>query len=203
MNAVLDKMILLAVVTATSCALDEHGGQGAGDEAALVTTPRFYASAIAGSGFQNTIARSPFPDSSGHFPLLVGADVAGLHRSINGGATWHARMGIYYTTSGGTFRLDDAASAGTGSSGVKISSIGSSPMAVSGTGHVYIAEASFDAPGARMWRSTNPTAAVPTFTDISDTYFRGAGCNTKWLAAGPDDYLFTSSSGGGVNVGEP
>jgi hypothetical protein len=76
-------------------------------------------------------------------------------------------------------------------------------MAVSGSGTVYIAEAVFDAPGARMWRSTDPTAPHPSFTDIADAYFHGAGCRTTWLAAGPDDYLFTSSGNGGANVGTP
>ena len=76
-------------------------------------------------------------------------------------------------------------------------------MAVSGSGKVYIAEAQFSAPGARLWRSSNPTAASPIFSDVSDTYFHGAACNINWLSAGPDDYVYTSSSGGGVNVGAP
>jgi hypothetical protein len=44
-------------------------------------------SAVEGGGFQNAIAVSPFT-TGGHRPYLIGADVAGAHRSIDQGATW-------------------------------------------------------------------------------------------------------------------
>lgn len=48
----------------------------------------FAPSGLDGAGFQNVIAASPFPDSDGQRPIIVGADVAGVHRSVNGGGAW-------------------------------------------------------------------------------------------------------------------
>ena len=48
----------------------------------------FGPSGLDGAGFQNVIAASPFKTAVGTRPLLVGADIAGIHRSWDGGATW-------------------------------------------------------------------------------------------------------------------
>jgi len=48
----------------------------------------FVSSAIEGGGFQNVIAVSPFLDPQSNRPYLLGADVAGLHRSLNKGQSW-------------------------------------------------------------------------------------------------------------------
>jgi hypothetical protein len=49
-------------------------------------------SAISGGGYQNTLAISPFADSNGDHPMVVGMDVAGLARSVDGGAHWQNTM---------------------------------------------------------------------------------------------------------------
>jgi len=49
---------------------------------------RFASSGIVGGGFQNVIAVSPFNDVLGRRTYLLGADVAGIHRSVDGGKTW-------------------------------------------------------------------------------------------------------------------
>lgn len=48
----------------------------------------FKESGLDGAGFQNVIASSPYPDTNGARPLIAGADVAGIHRSVDGGRTW-------------------------------------------------------------------------------------------------------------------
>jgi hypothetical protein len=48
----------------------------------------FAASGLDGAGFQNVLAYSPFLDADGRRPILAGADVAGIHRSVDGGRTW-------------------------------------------------------------------------------------------------------------------
>ncbi|MGB9377722.1 MAG: hypothetical protein WCB04_09450 [Mycobacteriales bacterium] len=48
----------------------------------------FKLSGLDGAGFQNVIASSPFLDPSYAKPLIAGADVAGIHRSLDGGRTW-------------------------------------------------------------------------------------------------------------------
>jgi hypothetical protein len=55
---------------------------------AVPSSYKFVPSAIDGGGFQNVIAVSPFPDPQRNFPYLLGADVAGLHRSLNKGKSW-------------------------------------------------------------------------------------------------------------------
>ena len=52
------------------------------------TTYDFVPSGLDGAGFQNVVAYSPFLDDQGRRPLLLGADVAGVHRSLDGGRTW-------------------------------------------------------------------------------------------------------------------
>jgi hypothetical protein len=47
----------------------------------------FESSAVEGGGFQNAIAVSPFL-TGGNRPYLIGADVAGVHRSIDRGSHW-------------------------------------------------------------------------------------------------------------------
>jgi hypothetical protein len=48
----------------------------------------FDSSAIEGGGFQNAIAVSPFTTAAGIRPYIIGADVAGVHRSTDRGANW-------------------------------------------------------------------------------------------------------------------
>lgn len=48
----------------------------------------FQSSGLDGAGFQNVISASPFRQADGTRPLLVGADVAGIHRSNDGGRSW-------------------------------------------------------------------------------------------------------------------
>jgi hypothetical protein len=57
---------------------------------ARADTPRyaFAASGLDGAGFQNVVVYSPFRDPDGRRPILAGADVAGVHRSLDGGRTW-------------------------------------------------------------------------------------------------------------------
>ena len=48
----------------------------------------FRPSGLSGGGFQNVIAVSPFADSSSRRPWIMGADVAGVHRSVDKGKSW-------------------------------------------------------------------------------------------------------------------
>ena len=48
----------------------------------------FGPSGLDGAGFQNVVAYSPFKDSAGLRPVLMGADIAGIHRSVDGGKNW-------------------------------------------------------------------------------------------------------------------
>lgn len=50
----------------------------------------FGPSGVHGAGFQNVMAMSPFLDPAGKRPLLVGADIAGIHRSLDRALTWQA-----------------------------------------------------------------------------------------------------------------
>lgn len=49
---------------------------------------QFASSGLEGSGFQNVVAYSPFKDSNGDRPILLGADIAGIHRSVDDGKSW-------------------------------------------------------------------------------------------------------------------
>ena len=55
---------------------------------AVPNSYNFVSSAIEGGGFQNVIAVSPFPAPQRNLPYLLGADVAGLHRSLDEGKSW-------------------------------------------------------------------------------------------------------------------
>jgi hypothetical protein len=57
---------------------------------ASAPTYTFSSSGVDGAGFINVIARSPFQDSNGARPLVVGGDVSGIERSEDGGVTWQA-----------------------------------------------------------------------------------------------------------------
>ena len=48
----------------------------------------FSSSGLVGSGFQNVVAYSPFPNSAGKYPVLDGADVSGVSYSTNDGQNW-------------------------------------------------------------------------------------------------------------------
>ncbi|HEY0193022.1 MAG TPA: hypothetical protein VGC42_18020, partial [Kofleriaceae bacterium] len=48
----------------------------------------FANSGLDGAGFQNVIAASPFRDANGKRPIIVGADIAGVHRTLDGGRSW-------------------------------------------------------------------------------------------------------------------
>jgi len=48
----------------------------------------FAPSGLNGAGFMNVVKFSPFKDSDGNRPLLIGADIAGVHRSVDGGKNW-------------------------------------------------------------------------------------------------------------------
>jgi hypothetical protein len=45
-------------------------------------------SGLVGAGFQNTLSASPLNNAASQRPWLVGADIAGLHRSLDRGKTW-------------------------------------------------------------------------------------------------------------------
>jgi hypothetical protein len=51
----------------------------------------FKASGAYGFGTANVLAYSPFKDSSGKYPLLMGIDIAGLYRSTDEGKSWSPR----------------------------------------------------------------------------------------------------------------
>lgn len=51
----------------------------------------FKASGAYGFGTANVLAYSPFKDSSGKYPLLMGIDIAGLYRSTDDGKSWSPR----------------------------------------------------------------------------------------------------------------
>jgi hypothetical protein len=55
----------------------------------------FKSSGIVGGGFQNSLAISPFKDSSGNRPYIVAADVSGLHYSLDRAKTWQPVGGVY------------------------------------------------------------------------------------------------------------
>lgn len=55
---------------------------------AATTAWSFAPSGLNGSGFQNVVAYSPFRDAAGKRPVVMGADIAGIHRSLDGGRTW-------------------------------------------------------------------------------------------------------------------
>jgi hypothetical protein len=66
-----------------------------GVPAHAAATYAFAPSGLDGAGFQNVVAYSPFLDGDGRRPILLGADVAGVHRSVDGGRTWSpARAGL-------------------------------------------------------------------------------------------------------------
>ena len=50
----------------------------------------FGPSGLTGAGFQNVVVFSPFLDDQGRRTVLLGADIAGIHRSVDGGRTWTA-----------------------------------------------------------------------------------------------------------------
>ena len=50
----------------------------------------FGPSGLSAGGFQNVLSISPFPDEQGRYPLVAGADIAGLHTSADGALTWRA-----------------------------------------------------------------------------------------------------------------
>jgi photosystem II stability/assembly factor-like uncharacterized protein len=48
----------------------------------------FAPSGLNGAGFMNVVKFSPYRDANGNRPLLIGADIAGIHRSVDGGKNW-------------------------------------------------------------------------------------------------------------------
>lgn len=84
--------VLAAVAVATAVGVATPSPVlAASTSAAAVTSYQswnFKSSGLDGAGFQNVIAASPFADENGVRPLIAGADVAGIHRSVDGGRTW-------------------------------------------------------------------------------------------------------------------
>lgn len=57
----------------------------------IPTSYVFKSTGLTGGGFQNDVAVSPFLNSSGQRPYLLGADVSGIHQSLNRGQEWEPR----------------------------------------------------------------------------------------------------------------
>jgi hypothetical protein len=76
-------LVLFVVLAAVALGLAVPAAPGRADPVYA-----FGPSGVNGAGFQNVVAYSPFLDPSGARPVLLGGDIAGVHRSVDGGRHW-------------------------------------------------------------------------------------------------------------------
>lgn len=81
-------VVSLLAGTPSAAAALPSGTVRAAQSTAAGAAVAFGSSGLDGAGFQNVLAASPFMDAAGRRPLLAGADVAGVHQSLDGGRTW-------------------------------------------------------------------------------------------------------------------
>ena len=157
-------------------------------------------------------------------PIVYAIDSSAVWRSTSAGAqgTWVKLMAagtaygtfnalaldpvnpeyLYVSTGGSVKRITNAeSSSGTGATNV--SQIGgvtnAGPIAIGKTGTLFI----HDKGGKQLLASTNPRAASPLFTKVSDAFYAENDTNIRSLAVGADGYVYTADNGQGVTVGKP
>lgn len=81
-------VVVIALLTLLVPAAPPAGAQPIEGDPVPAATYAFGPSGLDGAGFQNVGAFSPFRDVDGNRPLLLGADIAGVHRSFDGGRSW-------------------------------------------------------------------------------------------------------------------
>lgn len=73
------------------------------------------------------------------------------------------------------------------------------PLGITPTGVLYV----HDRNGARLLRSTNPSAANPAFTNTANRFYAQNNPNIRSLAVGPDGFVYTASNSAGFTAGRP